>query len=689
MKKIIITLGLIILLTLNTNVYSADTEYMLKKYDVVPNVYVTKINSEHKIYDYMYIIARNSDKKPVYCIEPGVHIKDSAIYKSESLNNGINNYLTKEELKKIETIAYYGYGYKDENVNHTDKKWYAVTQSLIWKVAPNNHQIYFTNYLQGPKVDKYPNEVTELKNLINNHNKRPDLNNEYTINLNESLNLSDSLLKEYSISKSNNNIELDKNNNTLNLKGLKKGTTNITLTKTFDYYDEPSSIYLGGNSQKLFNIGNPDPINIEIKINITGSKIKVNKIDKETNKPILKYNFNFKIKNLNTNEYICNNNECIYTTNNGFFTTDYLPYGKYQIEEQESNIKEYNFNQSPLIIELNNSETKEVNFYNTPSYPTLTISKLGESYTFNNNDIIYSKIPLKSAEFEIYNEEDIYYPDNTLMIPKNTLIKKFITTEDNTIINDLPYGKYRLIEIKSPDNYIPSSEPVLFNLNKDLNVTIENQLINSTFIIKKIDEKNIPIKNVKYEIKTINNELVYLGQTNNEGKIIIENLPIGKYQYKEISTIDGYLIDNNTYYIDITENNKTITKTHINKQIKATVTINKIDSLTNEKIPNALINILDSNNNIILRKLTDNKGQIIIDNLPYGTYKYYEEIPPQDYLLNNNIYEFKITNNEPISLKLLNERVIVPNTYKNSINYSIYLSLYLIFKGLLLIYVKK
>ena len=38
-------------------------DYMLKKYDIVPGVYVTKKNESHQVFDYMYIIARKSDNK--------------------------------------------------------------------------------------------------------------------------------------------------------------------------------------------------------------------------------------------------------------------------------------------------------------------------------------------------------------------------------------------------------------------------------------------------------------------------------------------------------------------------------------------------------------------------------------------------------------------------------------------------
>lgn len=59
--------------------------------------------------------------------------------------------MTEEEWEKISLIAYYGYGYFDSKVNHTDLKWYSVTQFMIWQVVPHGYDIYFTDKLDGKK----------------------------------------------------------------------------------------------------------------------------------------------------------------------------------------------------------------------------------------------------------------------------------------------------------------------------------------------------------------------------------------------------------------------------------------------------------------------------------------------------------------------------------------------------------
>ena len=61
-------------------------------------------------------------------------------------------------------IAHYGYGYP----NHTDLKWYGVTQYLIWNELGLD-DLYFTDSYYGNRITAYTNEIDEMNSLINNH----------------------------------------------------------------------------------------------------------------------------------------------------------------------------------------------------------------------------------------------------------------------------------------------------------------------------------------------------------------------------------------------------------------------------------------------------------------------------------------------------------------------------------------
>lgn len=86
-----------------------------------------------RAYDYnSWMIKSNIDNKIYYCIEPGalLHESSAGSHNVYSNKNDIlsNTSLNEEQLKKVQLLAYYGYGYKDEYFDHTNKKWYGITQ---------------------------------------------------------------------------------------------------------------------------------------------------------------------------------------------------------------------------------------------------------------------------------------------------------------------------------------------------------------------------------------------------------------------------------------------------------------------------------------------------------------------------------------------------------------------------------
>ena len=60
------------------------------------------------------------------------------------------------------------------------------------------------------------------------------------------------------------------------------------------------------------------------------------------------------------------------------------------------------------------------------------------------------------------------------------------------------------------------------------------------------------------------NNLVYEGITDKNGNIEIQ-LKYGKYYYKEIETVDGFILSEDKVYFDIVENDKVLEFTLVNK----------------------------------------------------------------------------------------------------------------------------
>ena len=180
LKKLGILFVLIGVLFSTNNVYAATYEDKANEHGMcISNEYVTKEKNGTKKYQQMTLIVRNSDGRFLYCIEPGKSIDENEIFTGYDDNQKEYVNLSEDKWNKIKLLAYYGYGYKDEKYDHTNIKWYVITQYMIWQVNNLDYDIYFTNTLNGNRIVKYTNEINELENIINNHNIVPNFNTNY------------------------------------------------------------------------------------------------------------------------------------------------------------------------------------------------------------------------------------------------------------------------------------------------------------------------------------------------------------------------------------------------------------------------------------------------------------------------------------------------------------------------------
>ena len=174
-----------------------------------------------------------------YCIEPFTFFNVNSQYESVVDPNN----LSFEQKKRIEKIAYFGYGYK----NHTDSKWYAITQMMIWDAADQvSGEVYFTDSLNGNRVNLYQDEINEINNLINEYNEKISIENKtYTTVENKGLTIEANNTNHYYTL--NNRIHI--NQNQIIIEPLKEGNYEFILNKENNYYQKPLIFYQSATSQ--------------------------------------------------------------------------------------------------------------------------------------------------------------------------------------------------------------------------------------------------------------------------------------------------------------------------------------------------------------------------------------------------------------------------------------------------------
>ena len=147
MKKIIFIFIMFFIFLLSTK--AGDYKFYIG--ERIPNMHIESVMGD-KVHNGVPFILRRSDSNYVYCINPFDRINTSEYYNEYSYNNSLFN-LTEEQIDYMNLIAYYGYEYE----NHTDLKWYGITQFLIWK-SLDLDDIYFTETSSGGKITAYIEE---------------------------------------------------------------------------------------------------------------------------------------------------------------------------------------------------------------------------------------------------------------------------------------------------------------------------------------------------------------------------------------------------------------------------------------------------------------------------------------------------------------------------------------------------
>lgn len=436
-----------------------------------------------------------------YCIEPFKSFRGGSYYLNEyKYNNNIG--------QRIKLLAYFGYGYQ----NHTEEKWYAITQLMIWQTIVNNDDIYFTDGLNGKKINVYTDEINEINNLINNYHINPQFNMKNTVIKNKNFELIDTnnKLNNYEII-TNKNIKIENNKIIGNLN--QEEEIELTLKRMNKRVYRTPFFFLNENSQDMFTPGDLENEQ-KVKIKVIEPEITIKKIDDKNESPLK--GAKFQIINYENDEVL----KEVETDEAGIINIKEIPLGKYKIKEIESP-KGYMLNQEEKIVELTEEKSKEL---------LVVKNKIIEKEIIINKSINDGEISEKEPgiNFELYKE--------------NKLLGTYKTDEFGSINLKLEYGEYRLHQLNTTNGYKKADDVNISVLdNKKLNINIKNEIIKKNIIIKKLfgNKNNFkPEKNIKFNILK-DNIIIKTIETNEFGIAEVE-LPYGKYTFQQLTSTKGY-----------------------------------------------------------------------------------------------------------------------------------------------------
>ncbi|MCU4879652.1 SpaA isopeptide-forming pilin-related protein [Bacillus cereus] len=222
-----------------------------------------------------------------------------------------------------------------------------------------------------------------------------------------------------------------------------------------------------------------------------------------------------------------------------------LPIGNYTLVEVEAP-KGYELLKEKITVKIEKDAVVEIKIGNKKLPDPMGKMKLVKV------DISDKNKKLARAKFHI---ED----------SKGKIVGELVTNEEGEVISkDLPIGNYTLVEVEAPKGYELLKEKITVKIEKDAVVEIKignKKLPDPTgqFEIEKVDDMDseLKLKGAVFQVLDKEGKEVSRLITDEKGKVISNQLAIGKYTIKEIKAPNGYMLLRDPIEIEITEAVKT------------------------------------------------------------------------------------------------------------------------------------
>ena len=628
-----------------------------------------------------WMIKSSVDNRVYYCIEPETKL-DGSSKGSHSMITGdkniINNSkLTTSKFEKIKLIAYYGYGYKDNNVDHTAKKWYGITQVMIWRIMrPDLTWTFKSSRNASPNKSLYSKEVAEINKLVKEHLAKPSFaSKKYKIKLGESIDINDTnkVLSNYNLVSSSKNIKVTRNGNKLKITAIKIGSDKLTYKKS-SRTSESFALFASSNYQDIISVGNPSIPSFSFDVEVTGGTVRLNKIDSLNNS--FKAQGDAKLAGAIYEVFDLNGKSVgKITINDKGFGELFLDYGSYKIKEVKAPVG-YKKNDKvyDVVIDKNHLNVD-----------------IDVSDEVINGKIIIKKKKGGTGE-ELVSESNACFE---IKDSSSNFVSKMCTNTDGVAFATLPYGKYSISQISGADGYNFVKD---FNVNVALEKEYVYELENlrpSKVIFTKVDKSlDLKLSDAFIEVYDYNDKMVFSGKTDDDGMLIFDNVKIGKYYLIEKVAPKYYKLSLDKVYFDVDSDGKVIDVEISNERKKGKLLFIKTDGSGLKRLSNAYFKIYFKDfDKLVYDGKTDNDGMIRLDNLDAGTYCIYESLAPSGYKLDDkpNCFEIK-DENEVIKINMTNNMLVkVPDT--GEVSFSFIVKVCLIFFAVslcvVIYYVKK
>ena len=382
------------------------------------------------------------------------------------------------------------------------------------------------------------------------------------------------------------------------------------------------------------------------------------------------------------------------TGSNGHGISGLLAYGEYTVNETYTPSPEIETVEQFYVTIDKDSKTpvKELVENDLPFEAYIKLQKqdkkTGKFVTYSN------------ATFELYrlNKETNKWEQVECKVG-NQYFKSWTTNNEGVARteNKLEAGHYKLEEIKIPTGFIELDEELFFDVNNRnktleydedwdawITVTAKNEQPTGTLKVNKfvnlrknVDTtmiKDIDYIKISFELVAKENVIDYADGSviyekgkivgkynlNEDGTLTVSDVPMGKYYLKELTTIDGAVLDQTEHEV-IFEQKDTTTKVYtVNLNIENETTcieISKTDITGEKELVGAKLSVIDENNQVI-DSWTATEKTHKIEGLKFGKkYTLREEIAPNGFVIATDI-QFTVDNTAEIQKVTMIDKIV-------------------------------
>ncbi|WP_433917158.1 SpaA isopeptide-forming pilin-related protein [Bacillus altitudinis] len=337
-------------------------------------------------------------------------------------------------------------------------------------------------------------------------------------------------------------------------------------------------------------------------------------------------------------------NGSLVTGENGKITINELRPGTYQLIETNAP-DGYVLDETPIKFEvpLDPKEPVVISQKNLYETSALEVMKEGED----------SK-KLQGVRFEILNQND-------------EVVRKDLTTnEDGKILVDhLKPGKYQLVETESIDGYQKKNKPYPFTIEiaqkKPAEIKVINDLKTGAVQLTKLGEKNDVLEGAEFKLVDANGKEIKTGLVTDEnGKIIVNDLKPGTYQFVETKAPFGHELDETPVTFAMPFNpEKLVSVTKENSRTTGGVLLHKKGE-DGKSLEGVVFDLSDAKGKIVAggEGITTNQdGKITFTGLKPGTYQFVERKSLEGYELSTKplVFEVELGQKDLIQVEAVNQ----------------------------------